>query len=233
MKHFIISLVCLLPLTQACAQNARPIEDFVVLGDSYSTFQGYIPEGNASWYFTEPIAGSDVDKVEQTWWSLFAESTGYKLLRNESWSGSTICNTGYNGEDCSSWSFIARMERLFKGDETPDLILIFGGTNDSWANSPIGEVKYEDRTQEDLYSCLPAFCHMLDWLSAKAPEAKIVSIINSELKYEIVAGIMEASDHYGAHYLLLKDIHKISAHPSVSGMEAISSQLSGFLETIN
>ena len=71
-----------------------------VLGDSYSTFQGYIPEGNASWYFTRPQGDNDVVRVEDTWWHQFCAKNGYELVLNESWSGSTICNTGYDGVPC-------------------------------------------------------------------------------------------------------------------------------------
>lgn len=232
MKRFLLFITVALPMLQACAQEPAAIEDFVILGDSYSTFDGYIPEGNASWYFTFPNGDCDVVDVSQTWWKQFAEETGYELLRNESWSGSTICNTGYGGEDCSTWSFIARMERLFEDGNQPDLILIFGATNDSWANAPVGELQYSDWSDDDLHSCLPAFCYMLDWLKKKAPEAEIVSIINSELKYEIVAGIMQANEHYGTRHILLKDIHKLSGHPSIKGMEAISDQVSAFVKAL-
>ena len=48
-----------------------------------------------------------------------------------SYSGSTICNTGYRDEDYSDRSFINRTTLL----GNPDIILICGGTNDSWANA--------------------------------------------------------------------------------------------------
>ena len=38
----------------------------------------------------------------------------------------------------------------------PDIILVFGGTNDSWAGSPIGEYVWADWTDEQLYSFRPA-----------------------------------------------------------------------------
>lgn len=39
-----------------------------ILGDSYSTFEGCIPEGNASWYFRAPSDNTDVTDKKQTWW---------------------------------------------------------------------------------------------------------------------------------------------------------------------
>ncbi len=71
---------------------------------------------------------------------------------------------------------------------------------------------------------------MLDYLTSTLPQTKIVCVINSELKYEIVDGIMKASDHYSTSYILLKDIEKIWGHPSILGMRQICDQLTGFLD---
>ena len=203
-----------------------------VLGDSYSTFLGHIPDGNAWWYSSRPQGPNDVVKVEDTWWNQFCSIAGYDLVMNESWSGSTICNTGYDAVPCPTWSFIARMKNIVAGEEDPDLILICGGTNDSWANSPIGEMKYADWTSEDLASYLPACCYMLDYLRREAPDAEIVCVVNSELKPEITQGQFDACEHYGAHALLLEDIEKIWNHPSVAGMTAMAEQVAAFVEKL-
>ena len=54
-----------------------------ILGDSYSTFQGYIPEGNAIWYGTEkPYSRNlenDVTRVDDTWWYQLINRHGLKL----------------------------------------------------------------------------------------------------------------------------------------------------------
>lgn len=228
MRHiFLFALMTLIAAT-SCAQDE--IRTVAVLGDSYSTFDGYIPEGNAAWYFTHPQGENDVVRVEDTWWHRFCAAGSYELVLNESWSGSTICNTGYDSVPCPTWSFIARMKNVAGGADDPDLILVFGGTNDSWANSPIGELKFSDWTEEDLMNYLPACCYMLDYLTKEAPDSKIVCIINSELKPEITQGQIAACAHYGAHSLLLKDIEKIWGHPSVKGMAAICGQLTEFVK---
>ncbi len=52
--------------------NAQRIS---ILGDSYSTFEGYIPEGNAIWYFAKTdTARTDVVNVDQTWWRLLLQN---------------------------------------------------------------------------------------------------------------------------------------------------------------
>ena len=55
-------------------------------------------------------------------------------------------------------------------------------------------------------------------------------VINTELKDEIVAGIIEACDHYDVSSVLLKDIDKLSGHPSVLGMQQICNQLVEFVK---
>ncbi|CUQ62577.1 Uncharacterised protein [Segatella copri] len=62
---FIISFIMLtfMPLMAQVKQTVA------VLGDSYSTFEGFIPKGYATWYSpTAPPETTDVNKVEQTWW---------------------------------------------------------------------------------------------------------------------------------------------------------------------
>lgn len=229
MKKFILIIISTLSVLFACNQpdQCRTVS---ILGDSYSTFEGYIPEGNAVWYSAVPNGDNDVVRVEDTWWHLMCASGKFKLLQNDSYSGSTICNTGYGACDATYCSFITRMKRLVEAGEAPDILFIFGATNDSWANSPIGSLQYSDWTTEDLFSCLPACCYMLDYLKESLPETKIVFVINTELKDEIVSGIIDACDYYGVSSILLKDIDKLSGHPSVLGMQQICNQLVEFVK---
>ncbi len=190
-----------------------------VLGDSYSTFQGCIPEGNAVYY--PRGEGNDVTKAEECWWHLVIERLGGQLEKNESWSGSTICYTGYYGKDASTWSFVARTPRL--GD--PNLILICGGTNDSWANSPIGDYKWADWSHDELFAFRPAMAKMLTDLKARYPKARIFFILNSELKAEINNSVHKICAYYNVPCVDLKDIDKQLGHPSVAGMKAFADQV--------
>lgn len=49
-------------------KQAQVKQTVAVLGDSYSTFEGFIPKGYATWYTTAVQKATDVNKVEQTWW---------------------------------------------------------------------------------------------------------------------------------------------------------------------
>ena len=197
-----------------------------ILGDSYSTFAGHLsPASNFPWYSADlnsDIAkNNDVHSVEQTWWHQFVTKMGYELVCNNSFSGSTICHTGYNKEDYTDRSFITRLHHL----GNPDIILIFGGTNDSWAGVPIGEYQYEGWTNADLYNFRPAFAYMLHNLRQLYPQAKIYNITNSELSEAVTVSADEICRHYNVPNLLLKDVEKQWGHPSVRGMEAICNQL--------
>lgn len=196
-----------------------------ILGDSYSTYEGYIPSGNWSWYFNNPQQGNDVNDVTLTWWHKFISENGYKLCINNSFSGSTVCNTGYNKEDYSDRSFISRMDNL----GNPDIIFIFGGTNDSWAYSPVGEYQYGEWKEEDLYQFRPAMAYMLDHMTKRYINVKIYFILNTELRDITDESVKTICKHYGVEYIELQNIDKIGGHPSVKGMEEINRQIKAYL----
>lgn len=220
------SLLCLVTVLLAFAStlSAQRKEKVSILGDSYSTFYGYVtPDTNLCWYgVPAEKRENDVKRVEETWWTLFVHDNGYQLERNNSYSGATVCNTGYKKADYSDRSFITRMDSL----GNPDIILVFGGTNDSWAGAPIGKYQYSDWTKADLYSFRPAFCYLLDTLIKEHPDARIYNITNSELSEAITASMAEACRHYGIANICLHDIEKQWGHPSVQGMKSISKQVS-------
>lgn len=198
-----------------------------VLGDSYSTFAGFIPEGNACWYNSPADhKRTDVTKVEQTWWWQVANEGGYKLGAIESYSGATVCNTGYRDEDYSDRSFVTRCTNL----GNPDIILICGATNDSWANAPIGDYKYANWKRVDLYFFRPAMAKMLNDIKLHYPNVEVYFIINTELKKEINESVLEVCKHYDVPVIELEDIDKKSSHPSVKGMKAIAQQVLKFIK---
>lgn len=194
-----------------------------ILGDSYSTFEGCVqPDTNLVWYHAEPRPSTDVTAPGQTWWGLLtAGDSPYEIEVNNSYSGSTICHTGYRGEDYSDRSFVTRMNNL----GSPDIILVFGATNDSWAGAPIGEYVYSDWTADDLYSFRPALACLLDGLCSGHPDAKIYFILNTDLKPEINESVATICPRYGVDIITLSDIDKMSGHPSIKGMEAIARQV--------
>ena len=94
------------------AQNRQRIS---ILGDSYSTFKGFIPDSNEVWYNVPRDAKrTDVERVSQTWWWRVVSEGGYLLERNDSYSGATICYTGYNDEDYSESIKLELIEAMSK-----------------------------------------------------------------------------------------------------------------------
>ena len=195
-----------------------------ILGDSYSTFEGFVePETNEMWYYAQGERGrTDVMDVRQTWWHQLISQRGWKLCQNNSYSGSTISYSGYSGNDYSQRSFLTRMKDL----GCPDIIMIFGATNDSWAGAPIGEYQYENLSKANFWNFRPAMARMLEWMTARYVGADIYFLLNDGLKAEINESVRTICKHYGVKCIELHDIDKMSGHPSVKGMAQIAEQVS-------
>ena len=168
MKKIILPLLLLLTITAYGQQRLR----VSILGDSYSTYQYYIPEGNEPWYF-DPVR-TDLTDVS---------------------------------------------------DVRPDIILIFGNTNDSWCGAKLGEYQYGDWKRADLYTYRPALAKLLNDAQSRYPNVRIFFIQNTELKPSFVESTQVICKHYGVPIIQLKDIKKQSGHPNIEGMKAISQQV--------
>ena len=174
--------------------NVRTV---AILGDSYSTFQGYIPEGNAYWYY---VPGKP--EPERSY-------------------------TGYDGKDYSDRSFITRIPNLGH----PDIILILGAINDSWAGVRMGEYKYTSIEREDLYTFRPAFSKLLHLALELYPDADIRFILSDGLREELNESVLAICDHYGIPCIRLEGIDKRMGHPTVKGMASIADQVIQHIET--
>lgn len=201
------------------AQSKRGIS---ILGDSYSTFKGYVlPDSNYVWYPQEKAENNDVQDIRQLWWHQLIREHGYRLCQNNSFSGATICHTGYKGEDYSDRSYCTRLKYL----GSPDIILVFGGTNDTWAKSPIGDYKYSDWSRHDLFKFRPAMAYLLANLQNRYPGTDIYVIINDILSEDVTVSMKTICDHYHVPYIQLHDIDKQWGHPSQKGMTQIAEQV--------
>ena len=214
MKKLFLLMLMAVMFPYASAQTKK----VSILGDSYSTFVGVIPSNYSSFY---PNDRNDVTKIEQTWWSLYVKAKGYTLEKNDSWGGTTICGTGYGGMNSSYSNFISRVDSL----GNPDIIFVFGGTNDAWANSPMGEYRYSDWTKDDCKYFRPALACLIDMLQKRYAQAEICFILNSELREPVNESMREVCKHYNVKLVELHDIEKQNGHPSINGMKSICDQL--------
>jgi hypothetical protein len=194
-----------------------------VLGDSYSTYEGFLtPVTNEVWYYAKANPkNTDVTSVTQTWWHEVISEMGWRLCVNNSYSGSTIGYLGYNGNDYSLRSFNTRMDQL----GCPDIIFIFGATNDSWAHSPIGEYKYDDITTDDLWSFRPAMAKMLAWMKEHYAQSDIYFLLNDGLSADINTSVKTICEHYDVKRIELKQRDKMGGHATVKGMQQIANQV--------
>ncbi len=207
--------------TYSCyAQRYKP--SVSILGDSYSTYEGFMtPSTNEVWYYAKHGQKTDVESVTQTWWHLLISEMGYRLCVNNSYSGSTISYSGYDGNDYSTRSFLNRMDNL----GCPDIIFIFGATNDSWANSPLGDYKYNDFTYGDFYSYRPALSALLGHMQQRYPNVQLYFVLNDGLRDEICQSTIEICQYYKVKCIKLNCIDKTNGHPTIKGHSQIAQQV--------
>lgn len=201
-------------------------KDIFIMGDSYSTYEGYIPKGYFFYYSDIREDAPVVKGVEKTWWKILSQENNFNIVLNDSFSGSTISNTVREGYDIKS-SFISRIDKYieegFFDKNKIDTMFIFGGTNDSWIDAPIGEIKYSDYNEDDLKCVLPAFCYLIQ--RAKEVCDDLIIIINCDLKDEITNDFIKVCEKYNVKHLYLREIDKQNGHPTQLGMRQISNQV--------
>ena len=208
------------------------INRFMIFGDSYSTHRDHIPQEYPYYYCNEgraPDQPATKMQMRETWWGQMMERTDATLVLNDSWSGSTIGYTGYAGDCSTSSSFIYRYRKLvengFFTKNEIDTIIVFGGTNDSWSNAPLGVEKYSDFYENELFSVLPSICYFMKTLKYEHPNARVVFIGNCDIKREILDCMQHAAQQFSVDFVELHDIDKINGHPTVLGMTQICEQI--------
>ena len=101
-----------------------------ILGDSISTFKGWCDTSRGGAYY--PKSDGDVTSVSDTWWHrLIYQKMSTGIFENNISAGNTTVvqnSTGDSGAYWYGWDFGTRVQQLGLGD--PDVIFIFGGTND-------------------------------------------------------------------------------------------------------
>lgn len=156
---------------QSEEENPLAGKKLSIMGDSLSTFDGWIPPEYVVFY---PRDG-ELSSVEETWWMGLLSDTGMELCSNASSSGSTcvgdstaIDNPKYG---CSGY----RIQGL-TGDhgEYPDIILVYMGTNDLLITAPLGDNDGTRSVEEGMITDFSdAYCLILDKLSSTYPSAQI------------------------------------------------------------
>lgn len=144
---------------------------FSVLGDSISTFEGASLPKNAVYYDFAHKTASGVVTVSDTWWAQVIEQLGGQLLMNNSFSGSTVCRHPcyeIQSYSCSD----ERTASLGRHGITPDVIMVYMGTNDWGCGFRIVDSKCPD-SYDNSALFLPAYRQMLIKLKSNYPNAEI------------------------------------------------------------
>lgn len=194
-----------------------------IIGDSYSTFKGYLsPSSNPTYY---PNTQTEIKEVSHTWWYQFITQNQLRLECNNSYSGSTVVRK----PSAKGNSYVERYPEL----GNPDLIFVFGGTNDSWQGIPIGNYQYSDWKEDDLFHFRPAFAYLLNRLQQTYPNAQIVNLINTDLKKDYKEAMENICQHFHICNISLGTFEKKEDHPSRSGMKSIYQQITQTLKNGN
>lgn len=173
------------------AQNKTGFEGKVisVLGDSISAMQGYIPveDGFNLKHDQQYSASFGVDNM---WWKIVINRLGAKLGICDAWDGTRVVNTSETDTGKSGPNtYLGSSTRLINlgSNGTPDMILIFAGTND--ARSGIGSSdtfeatkEYAPITEEELYTnttttkLAEAYTALIQKLQYLYPYTKLVAL---------------------------------------------------------
>jgi len=197
-----------------------------IIGDSISSFAGYIPAGYNYHY---PCNDGSVTKVSQTYWYqlIYQHMQNAVLDLNMSYSGSAVTRSTNTAKSGNHWYENSYIQRYLRqgGVGNPDIVLIHGGTND-WAHNdcplyPGDEVlcnkasapgeavfqtvftaadaatDYDQAAALEDTDFLSAYVKLIKLLKAQYPKVKIVCIVGDYLSEGIEQCILKAAEHYG------------------------------------
>ena len=195
-------------------QRTKKTRRISVIGDSISSFDGYIPEGYVAYYPTTTCRTFNVQ--DMYWYRLAYEKMSDAILDvNIAYSGSLVT---YNGNDNNfPRRYIDR-----GGMGTPDVILLFGGTNDYTAAKPLyGSLKCDTATSAPSQQALNTVFSAADaatTLAAAAAnlgdgtyfEAYVKLVRMMVLQYPKVRIVLMIGEHFSTG--MQQTIEAIAAH---------------------
>ncbi len=120
-------------------EGENPLEGKIVsiMGDSISSYEGTVPVSDGvNLAHGKGYPMGDVDSLDKMWWKRVIDALGMKLGINESWDGTCVCNSSATDNVTMrmgpkiTMSGMTRIENL-GANGTPDIILFFGGVNDT------------------------------------------------------------------------------------------------------
>lgn len=207
--------------TYTTGTNSYVGKKFAIIGDSISTYQDYIPEGYASFY---PYPTADVNDVNQTWWMQAINQLGGNLFINNSYSGSCVSTGG-----SSAGTNDTRLSKLKVGNEQPDVIIIYMGSNDC-ASAYVSLDSFQS-AYKIMITKIKKICPNSEIIVCTLPTTVFYSKQN-QTDYNRVITECAAENNLKTIYLDEIDISNYlvdSAHPLKSGMTLIADKVVEYL----
>lgn len=151
------------------AQSKAPKKEEVVsiLGDSISSYDGFIPSGYTPFY-----PEKDITDPNKTWWQIALTSTGFTLGTNGS-SGGCACVGNSTSDDIVVASTNRRINALGDNKE-PTKIIVYLGTNDLLGSYALGSNDgTADVAEGSIDNFADAYTLILSKIKSRYPDAKI------------------------------------------------------------
>ena len=233
-------------------ENVYKNKGISILGDSISTFRGYIPEKNATRYPQDDL----LTDVSLTWWMRVISALGARLLVNESFAGTQVSNgfdtnQSHLGNIGPSFAMtnMHRIENL-SANGTPDYIFLYGGTNDIARRMyPIGVFdKASANTAQSLDTIkwdnfIAGYAACVLRIRRRYPDSTLISILPGYVAGVYTADVLDSvnteliklCEHFGIKYIDLRHdgITEGNAreylpdrlHPNADGMALIADHI--------
>lgn len=184
-----------------------------VLGDSISDYDGYNNYDNThdAYY---PALG--VTSFPLMWHSRVSQRLNNNLSYINAYGGTTITKLASGNR-----SFVDRVKDV----PCTDLIIVEGGTNDKLTNAPIGNYVYENWTETDLQTFRGALAYILDYLTTRNYNSKIVFFQSNYIDGDYSESIATICEHYNIQVVMFGWEYTDTVHPTNSQMLIMANNL--------
>ena len=207
-------------LLDMSAADSSPLRKVGILGDSISTFRGYIDAGYGAYYPT-----GDVQSVKDTYW--------YKLIYNQMPDATLDVNSSYAGTRVSEdpkypgKDFVSRCLDF----DDPDVIVIHGGTNDSNNGVILGSYDYSsDAASLDNRYFRQAYIKLIKTIQANYSGVSIICVVGDKLGDGYASSVETIAGHFGIPCVSFSgdsdNIPKVSgSHPTAAGFDYMAQKI--------
>ena len=213
-----------------------------IMGDSISTFEGQMCNSDyKTWYpGADPnvgVAGKEsvaVDSVEKLWWWILINEymDNGVLDANSSWSGTRV-RSGVESEGNSGRNYQAGFVNRTGDFNDPDVIIIFGGTNDTTKDKGelIGDYEWDKSIEEhNIEEFRSAYVCMVKKLQAAYEGVQLILVIGDRLTEVYADSIMEIAAHFDLPYVnFIGDGDRLpkckTVHPDAVGQRYLAEKI--------